>query len=111
MFEIPTNSRKDVRPEVVDLVCKAFYTKREMYWCDTAVCEDGRFRSSQDHDGGDRPSFTISASEREEAFKLFQGKGYHVYYAEWYAPNGRRLYCYRLHEVKRVDNGNGYYIF
>lgn len=111
MFEIPTNSKESVRPEVVDLVCKAFYTKREMYWCDTAVYEDGRFRSSQNHDNTDKRSFIISDGEREEAFTLFQSKGYHVYYAEWYAPNGRRLYCYRLHEVKRIDNGNGHYIF
>lgn len=111
MFEIPTNSAKDLRAEVVDLVCKAFYTKREMYWCDIAVYEDGRFRSSQHHDNTNKQSFCITAREREEAFKKFQSKGYHIFYAEWFAPNGRRLYCYRLHEVRRVDNGNGHYIF
>jgi hypothetical protein len=112
MFEIPTNSKKDIRPEVVDLVCKAFFTKREMYWSDIAVYENGRFRSSHHHDGdGEQSSFCISTTEREAAFERFRDKGYHIFYSEWYAPNGRRLYCYRLHEVRRVDNGNGYYIF
>lgn len=111
MFEIPTNSTKEVRPEVVDLVCRAFFTKREMFWSDNAVYESGRFRSDVNRDADGGQSFRISEREREEAFARFREKGYHVFYAQWYAPNGRRLFSYRLHETRRIDAGNGYYIF
>ncbi len=110
MFEIPTNSAKGLRPEVVDLVCRAFYRKREMYWCDRQVNADGTFRSDSDRGDG-REAFTISAEEREAAIRRFRDKGWHVFFAQWYTPDGKRLYSYRLHETKRIDNGTGYYIF
>lgn len=110
MFEIPTNSAKDLRPEVVDLVCQALFKKREMYWCDRIVYADGTFRADFDTNDG-RQEYTISEEERDEAIGRFRDKGYHIFFAQWYAPNGRRLYSYRLHKTKRIDNGGGYYLF
>lgn len=110
MFEIPTNTAKEVRPEVVDLVCRAFYAKREMYWCDEAVREDGSFCASCGRTDGAK-AYLISISEREEAFERFHEKGYHVFYQEWHSPRGDRLYRYELHETTRAGARNGHYIY
>lgn len=112
MFEIPTNSAKDLRPEVVDLVCQALFKKREMYWCDRSVNEDGTFRSDfSDERGEGKKSFLISEDERKAALERFRDKGYHIFHAQWCTPDGKRLYSYRLHEQKRINNGGGYYMF
>lgn len=111
MFEIPVNSAKDLRPEVVDLVCQAFYKKKEMFYCDTCVNEDGTFYSIEYNRSKQLKSYAVSDAERKAAIERFRDKGWHVYYHEWCAPNGRLLYSYCLHETKRIHQGNGHYIF
>lgn len=63
MFEIPTNSAKDLRAEVVDLVCRAFFKNRVMWWCEKFIYADGTFRHSFDKNDG-REEFQISEAER-----------------------------------------------
>lgn len=111
MFEIPTNSAKDLRPEIVNLACKAFYEKKEMYYCDTAVNEDGTFYSSIRDRGKGQKTYVLSDAERKAAIERFRDKGWHVFYREWYGDRGRPLYSYCLHETKRINSGNGHYIF
>lgn len=69
MFEIPTNLAKDLRTEVVDLVCRAFYEKREMYYCDTCVKGDGTFWESI-RDRGSRLMFWYLGAFIPSAFLL-----------------------------------------
>lgn len=111
MFEIPTNSAKDLRAEVVDLVCWAFYKKREMYYCDTCVKGDGTFWESIRDRGSGLKNYVVSDAERKAAIERFRDKGWHVFYREWYGDRGKLLYSYCLHETKRINPGNGHYIF
>lgn len=111
MFEIPTNSAKDLRTEVVDLVCRAFYEKREMYYCDTCVKGDGTFWESIRDGGSGLKNYVVSDAERKAAIERFRDKGWHVFYREWYGDRGKLLYSYCLHETKRINPGNGHYIF
>lgn len=110
MFEIPTNSAKDLRAEVVDLVCRAFFKNRVMWWSEKFIYADGTFRSCFDRNDG-REEFQISKAERDTAIRQFRDKGWHVFKAEWYGGKGELLYRYELHETKRINPGSGYYIF
>ena len=110
MFEIPDNTTQEIRPDVVSLICEAFFKSREMYYCDDGVYECGKFHSCWDHD--ENVKYHIySAAERDEAFARFREKGYHIFRSQWTAPNGHGLYCYCLHETKKADPGRGHYIF
>ena len=111
MFEIPVNSAKDLRPEVVDLVCQAFFKKKEMYYCDTAVNEDGTFRSGSQSGDSAQKYYVISDTERKAAIERFRDKGWHIFLREWYADNGKQLYSYLLHDTKKINSRSGHYIF
>lgn len=108
MFEIPKNNCTELRDEVVYLICKAFFRKKELYWCDTSVSVDGTFRSKFSTPDG-RKSYRYTEAERDAAFERFRKQGWHIVRRDWTTPKGDRLYCYALREIKQVEN-NGRYI-
>lgn len=108
MFEIPKNNCTDLRDTVVYLICKAFYHKKEMYWCDTSVSVDGTFRSKFDSPDG-RKSYRYTEAERDAAFERFRKQGWHILRRDWCTPKGDRLYCFVLRETRQIEN-NGRYL-
>lgn len=116
MFELPNNSTPQVRPEVVNRLVAAMYTKGHMNYCDTSVSMDGKpgFTGHWDTpDPKDTRKFkTFTMDERQAAFDEFKKKGYHIARETWYGARCQTLWCYVLKETKDTpEDRDFHYIF
>ena len=115
MFELPNNSKPQVRPEVVNRLVAAMFTKGYMNYCDTSVSMDGKpgFTGHWDTpDPKDTRKFkTFTMDERQAAFDEFKKKGYHIAREEWYGARST-LWCYIVKETKDTpEDRQFHYIF
>jgi len=116
MFELPNNSTPQVRPDVVNRLVAAMYTKGHMNYCDTSVSMDGKpgFTGHWDTpDPKDTRKFkTFTMDERQAAFDEFKKKGYHIAKETWYGERCQTLWCYVLKETKDTpEDRDFHYIF
>ena len=116
MFELPNNSTPQVRPDVVNRLVAAMYTKGHMDYCDTSVSMDGKpgFTGHWDTpDPKDTRKFkTFTMDERQAAFEEFKKKGYHIAKETWYGARCQTLWCYVLKETKDTpEDRDFHYIF
>ena len=116
MFELPNNSTPQVRPDVVNRLVAAMYTKGHMNYCDTSVSMDGKpgFTGHWDTpDPKDTRKFkTFTMDERQAAFDEFKKKGYHIAKETWYGARCQTLWCYVLKETKDTpEDRDFHYIF
>ena len=116
MFELPNNNTPQVRPEVVNRLVAAMYTKGHMNYCDTSVSMDGKpgFTGHWDTpDPKDTRKFkTFTMDERQAAFDEFKKKGYHIARETWYGARCQTLWCYVLKETKDTpEDRDFHYIF
>lgn len=116
MFELPNNSKPQVRPEVVNRLVAAMFTKGHLNYCDTHVSMDGKpgFTGYHDyHDPKDTRKFKeFTMDERKAAFDEFRKKGYHIAKEEWYGARCQTLWCYIVKETKDTpEDRQFHYIF
>lgn len=116
MFELPNNTTHQLRPEVVNRLVAAMYTKGHMNYCDTSVSMDGKpgFTGHWDTpDPKDTRKFkTFTMDERQAAFDEFKKKGYHIARETWYGARCQTLWCYVLKETKDTpEDRDFHYIF
>ena len=104
MFELPNNTTPQLRPEVVNRLVAAMFTKGHLDYCDEYVSMDGDPGLRGYHDGprpeSDKRIFkAFTDDERKAAFEEFRQKGYHIIKETWWGAR-HRLWSYVVKETK-----------
>lgn len=107
MFELPSNTTPQVRPDVVNRLVAAMYKVGSLNYCDDAVSMDGTPGFSGRWDGprskDDKRTFkTFTQDERKAAFEEFRKKGYHIARETWWGAHSE-LWCYIVKGTKDTE--------
>lgn len=117
MFELPSNTTPQMRPDVVNRLVAAMFEIGSLNYCDEYVSMDGkpefRGRYSSPRSADDKRTFKeFTMDERRAAFEEFRKKGYHIAREEWYGARCQRLWCYIVKETKDTPEDRQFrYIF